>query len=436
MAPSTIILGQYFSKRRSLANCVAQTGASSGSLLFPILLRALLDNFGLFGTLLFVGAINLHVLVSGSLMRPTSFYRKPIVDNFANSKSDFTRVNGAVLTNGKRLNLHSNGNIVHENGDASVLRLTEYQNGGTEIKTGGNENCLNQNEPENPFLEAKRKETLDSNITVNGVHKDIQEPLLYHSPVVARAILNHKPRQRYISELSHSSKLETLEAAISNTSIGRRSNLGLYASTELSISSVLDLRLSDGYSQSAKPEKHSNETKTTSICCLGKNLCSKLTGFLDCRVLRRLPFWLFMPSACLLCNSCSMMLVYLPPHAQEEGLTDSEITTFMSVIGGVDIISLLLWGLIADCGTIKRYQIVTIAAVIFGIISLLISFFETFSSFLVLSVICGLIGRVYFSMYPVLLVDFLGLEYLRSALGLLIMIQTIFSACAIPLLGE
>ena len=396
-----------------------------------------MDNYGLFGTLLFVGAINLHLLVSGSLMRPTSFYRKPIVWKAVISESDFSQTKETVIANGKPSNFLIETNPVHQNGNTIGVRVSEYQNGGEKTKAYLNGIVLNHNETKNDFPQAAMTEKISSDSHVNGIHKDIQEPLLYHSPVVARAIFGSKPRQRHVSEVSHSaSKLETLEAAISNSSIGRRSNLGLYASTELSVSSVLDLRLPDSIPQNANSDNPSRGTNNNNLCCLGNKLCSKLSGFLDCRVLRRLPFWLFVPSACLLCNSCSMAMVYLPPHAQEVGLSDSEITTFMSVIGGVDIVSLLLWGLIADCGTIKRYQMVTLAAVIFGIIAHMISFFNSFSSFLVLSVICGLIGRVYFSLYPVLLVDFLGIEYLRSALGMLIMIQTIFSACAIPLLGE
>ena len=373
-------------------------------------------------------------------MRPTGFYRTLVLgtndENFKTQNRDFNRVQDRVSINGKPVNLNIKERTHLENGDARVLSIQDNQDRENKCKTRGKTTELLRVKPVNAIPEATKKDTIGSDVSVNGIYKDVQEPLLYYSPVVARAIRGRKTRQRHISDVSNSSKLETLEAAISNSSLGRKSNLGLYASTELSISSVLDLRVPDGVSQSVKSEKGTIQTKNSIVCCLGKTLSSTLSGFLDCRVLRRPPFWFFLPSACLLCNSCSMMLVFLPPHARDKGLTDSEITTFMSVIGGVDIISLLLWGLIADCGTIKRYQLVTIAAVIFGIIANLISFFEHFSSFLILSVICGLIGRVYFSMYPVLLVDFLGLEYLRSALGLLIMTQTIFSACAIPLLGE
>ncbi|XP_060578884.1 monocarboxylate transporter 12-like [Ruditapes philippinarum] len=71
-----VMLGQYFSKRRSLANGLSLSGASLGQFAIPPLLQYLLDTFSLKGTLIIIGALYMNVMICGALFRPTSFYTK------------------------------------------------------------------------------------------------------------------------------------------------------------------------------------------------------------------------------------------------------------------------------------------------------------------------------------------------------------------------
>lgn len=69
-----VIVGQYFNKRRGLANGLSLSGASIGQFALPPLLQYLLDTYSLQGTLIIVGGIYLNVIMCGALFRPTSFY--------------------------------------------------------------------------------------------------------------------------------------------------------------------------------------------------------------------------------------------------------------------------------------------------------------------------------------------------------------------------
>ena len=466
LPPTIALVGQYFDKRRGLANCIAQSGGSAGSLVYPIMLRTLLDNYSLFGTLLFVGGICLNIAVSGSLFRPPSFYsRSRERTKPSNSTEEFSNKNVQRETC-RNKNVQRETCTTHNSQTDDGMSETLYKTSDEfYFHTKGNGRHEPDSFRENETIKISghidsrgltsqtAKETVQQNDdhnhsytikkTVNGhlrecdysksdntakefINSSVQEPLLYYSPTVARAILGSKPRERHISEISNSSRLGNFIAAVSNSS------LGLYASTELSVSSVLDITHQSG----KPPNKLDSDSASVTVCFIMKTICSKLSSLFDCSVVRRPPFLFFLPSACFLCSSCSMVLVYLPPHARDQGLTDLEITIIMSIIGGIDIVSLLLWGFIADCGLIKRYQLVTIAVILFGITAHLISLYVHFTSFVAFSIVTGLVGRVYFSMFPVLLVDFLGLEYLRSALGFQIMTQTTFNAVMIPLIGK
>ncbi|KAL3847658.1 hypothetical protein ACJMK2_018559 [Sinanodonta woodiana] len=69
-----IMLGNYFSKYRSIANGIGLSGASVGQFAVPPLLQFFLDTYGLKGTLLLLGAIYFHVVACGAVYRPLTFY--------------------------------------------------------------------------------------------------------------------------------------------------------------------------------------------------------------------------------------------------------------------------------------------------------------------------------------------------------------------------
>ena len=75
-APSIVILGQYFDKRRCLANGISFCGAGIGSFVLPPVIRYSADSYGLNAAFLILATVVLHICVAGMLFRPPSFYLK------------------------------------------------------------------------------------------------------------------------------------------------------------------------------------------------------------------------------------------------------------------------------------------------------------------------------------------------------------------------
>ena len=73
-APSIVIIGTYFEKRRALAYGIVFCSASVGSFIAPPAVRYILDSYGLEGTCLIMGGVAFHATVSGMLFRPPQFY--------------------------------------------------------------------------------------------------------------------------------------------------------------------------------------------------------------------------------------------------------------------------------------------------------------------------------------------------------------------------
>nr|XP_022339925.1 monocarboxylate transporter 12-like [Crassostrea virginica] len=72
--PALVELGRYFHKKRGIATSLGNMGVSCGSLVFPPVIRFLLDSYGLRGALIVIAGILLNLCVAGALMRPIAFY--------------------------------------------------------------------------------------------------------------------------------------------------------------------------------------------------------------------------------------------------------------------------------------------------------------------------------------------------------------------------
>ncbi|XP_032861318.1 monocarboxylate transporter 14 isoform X2 [Tyto alba] len=70
--PAVVMVGQYFQKRRALAQGLSTTGTGFGAFLMTALLKYLCIEFGWRNAMFIQGAISLNLCVCGALMRPLS----------------------------------------------------------------------------------------------------------------------------------------------------------------------------------------------------------------------------------------------------------------------------------------------------------------------------------------------------------------------------
>ena len=89
--PGMIMVSRYFRKRRSLAHGLMFTGTSIGTLVLPLLIRCVIDFYGLRGALLIFAGCVLHICIGGALLRPLSFYRSTPTSSNAGKKVDETK---------------------------------------------------------------------------------------------------------------------------------------------------------------------------------------------------------------------------------------------------------------------------------------------------------------------------------------------------------
>ena len=69
LGPSLVLVTQYFDKKRGIANGIASAGAGVGGLLFPFFVEYLFEVMTYEGVFIIMGAILLHLCISGYLHR-------------------------------------------------------------------------------------------------------------------------------------------------------------------------------------------------------------------------------------------------------------------------------------------------------------------------------------------------------------------------------
>lgn len=69
----------YFSKKRSFAMGFGMAGMGLGPVFMPLLISFFLGEYGVRGTMLIVGAISLHAMISVALLQPIKWHLKEII---------------------------------------------------------------------------------------------------------------------------------------------------------------------------------------------------------------------------------------------------------------------------------------------------------------------------------------------------------------------
>ena len=74
--PGMLMVSKYFVKRRGLANAITAASAAIGGVFFPLMVQAMLEEYGLPGTYLLLAGIHLHTIISATLYRPMDKQRE------------------------------------------------------------------------------------------------------------------------------------------------------------------------------------------------------------------------------------------------------------------------------------------------------------------------------------------------------------------------
>ncbi|KAI0221399.1 Monocarboxylate transporter 5 [Lamellibrachia satsuma] len=376
--PSLIIVSQYFEKRRSLANGFTMAGGSLGQLIIPLLLNYWLKKYALHGTLLLYAGLFMHGLIAGALMRPVGFY--------ARRKSKHSSQVAASYKDGvdKVQVGMDDAELLGTSGDTMRGAFSERQLNCTAKTT----------------QRARTYSEGDQGRLCSGV---IAPP----SGGSLRCMGDHltSTGSLYIAPYQPiPTDMIAAEMALRKMS---------YLDDDDRNNSLPPLPLTSWY-----------------------NLVAKLCGMYQWGLLRNPLFVIYVLAICFGNVGYVDTILFMPPLANDLGVDRDLAAMLMVTIGLSDLVSRLIGGWMADHIFIRRNFLAGLLMAIMGLICLLCVALPSVTSLFVLSVTIGTCGGLYATIYPVILIDYLGLAAFPKAFGMTVMFMGLTNVALPSLLGK
>ncbi|KAK3601309.1 hypothetical protein CHS0354_011906 [Potamilus streckersoni] len=384
--PTVVILSQYFKKRRGLANSISVSGTSMGGLVLAPVVTAMFEYYGYSGTFLIVSGIVLHCWVAAALFRPLEFYK---------IKSRITSEELTPLTNNFKPTVSD-----------SEPAMKGVKNPGEII--GRKVNDLQTNRSNSPMLQQQL-------VTA-------EETISQGSDIKHKAVFLRGKGDTTITEPSITGSISrVLESDVAPLS--RSENLNVSTWIENRLKEVID-------------DKATKNELNRNYCFSASAIVRSFQRIFDLELMKNPLFWTLLFQAALTCSGLAFMSVFLAPRAREIGLDETQIGLLYSIMNIIDLLCLIIIGFISDLKFIRRSTLIAIASLVDGILANCISLFTTFPSFTICVCIHGVVGGMYFALFAVNLVDYLGMEKLGSCLGFTNLIHGVSIAVLFTTLGK
>ncbi|KAL4220299.1 hypothetical protein ACF0H5_020707 [Mactra antiquata] len=364
-------VSSFFVKRRGFANNAMNIGCNLGGIALAPLFTKCFEYYGYTGALILITGLNLQILVMTCLMRPLSFYR------------------------GKKTKAEKSKDSIVDAEEEQKLLDKDYSTDDT----------LLAKEMHSGVYDTKTKYSKESSVSSN------------------------LQRQIFLSE---GSLMRTDK--YTRQKLKPHSNAVRFASTDLLHSSSLDLTL---FKQSGDEENKRQKSElvdgTPNTCYLASR--RMLAKLIDTKLLSNPVFQYYLVVNALLCAGASMTFSYLPTHAIELGISADMAAMLISIPNILGIPSKFIFGFLSDKGWCHRSTLIAITCFILGMVAQCVHFMTSFGTLLIYALMGELLQGAYFTLHVVVIIDILGMENLKGALGFISLVQGITSGVCMPIAG-
>ncbi|CAN8024512.1 unnamed protein product, partial [Ixodes persulcatus] len=368
-----LLLTQCFEKHRAIACGVAYSGSTIGSFFWPALLEYLIHQYGLRGSLLIYGAIILHGVLGAILLRPFAKVPQAEADapkcaqerdrDVLEPLQKCQSVDFQPMHNGSS-NLPPQFTGRRISSHASLASATEETDNLSTCAISVSNMCMVLSDGDRRFS------------------RDEQT-----GPVL----------KKKCTSLSSCDKLRGSSGFLHS----RRSS----AETAVHEGSVV--------AQAQEKEVPENDNGAVSWCSTVIRVVQR-----DLQLLRNQYFIFVTISAVGFFFVFSTFIIIIPDYATDQGLTPSDGVFLLSVYGISDLLSKPIPGLLAYNNLLSNKGIFISGGFITGLIMLVMPFMHSYWSFVVMTLLFGLMTGGLIFMSPVLLTEFLGPQLAVMAFGL------------------
>lgn len=398
---SLFVVNMYFDRHRGLATGAHYSGAAVCRLIFPLIIQSLLDEYGYRGTILIWGAILAHILAAASLFQPPEWH---LVHIPGPNCSD--GLNGVEVTNSDNDSHDFNENSVNE-----------------DMVTHINNVCA-----KNDLVVTSSTTTTtctDSKKITNGVSKGTRTPI--------NDVYVQRNKSDLISQRVNRQTSEEEQTFLGESKTRYSGCRTMSASSIAHLESCLDIPGIDSESEGSSKSSSGEEQNKKSGCFGG--LGQRLTKQLDYSILKEFRFYVVACSG--ICNSFATVnaFVFIPPLGKDKGLSSPQAAWLLSSVGIGEIFGRFILPWLQDLGIIKAKYAYMAGALVSAIITVALTFPETYTVMIVLCICLGISAGSMTGLNAVLNVEAVGAHRLASSLSFAQVGQGLLILPSGPILG-
>ena len=384
-----VVVGQYFEKKRGLANGLSLAGSGIGSIAVPPIMVYTLNTYGLQGTLLIMGGMALNICVSGMLFRPPAFYTRRYVLTMERRRrteqpsDDRTKDKIVDIATGRCASPIAMEDICED-----VINMQGCPPGAQ--LSHRNSSQRNGNECEASDDGNRRKEELQthrvvmSNLSGEGCHT-VKESKTTN-------------RDDTTTEQLRCNAIIMNPQATNDTQILTVSDIDTHSTNGASLTADL----------------------TGKSCPSGDQTCKKPQTF-SFRILVNPVLLIYCASIAIASSVYIDMFIMATPHAEQLGFTHTKSALLVSIMGGADVISRVAFGFFADFKIVKTQHLFHGSLALSTVVLFILPSLKTYPAVASALVLFAIAGGGYISLYATILAEALGIERLPTTLGIAMM---------------
>lgn len=476
---SLVMVAFYFEDRRSLATGLSVCGSGIGTFVFAPMTEQLIDVYGWRGTMIIWSGIMLNLVVCGALLRPLEFTPK---ERRARALQKFEKMSRTISftsfsNNGKNLSRHeSHSDGLDEDGEAiddslehchSQIQIPTFLKGkdipitvlkeARYSKTGLMEYIQSHFKDE----DIEEREVIDAVSTFTEQRSNSIVILQQNGDSAVKLVNGHQNGESKptVSCLKKSGKTETGRNSIAGPSkqlnkpkktVRMSSYLPLYRKglffrrnpnrlqspgADVRSTSCPELSRRRWDSDSSDSSDDDSWDCLWRYLHLSKHMKRIIRMLIDPSILRHPLYVMFAVSNFILYFWYDVPYIFMSDRAIGLGIEESEASFLISSLGIVNTFGQIFYGVIGD-RDVNLDLLYGISLMLCGISVMVVPFFSQFVPLAFLSGLFGLFISVNYSLCTVMLVEYLGLDKLANAYGLMMLVQGVANLVGPPVAGK
>ncbi|XP_014769455.1 monocarboxylate transporter 12 [Octopus bimaculoides] len=442
---SIVSVSFYFEKKRALATGLSVCGSGIGTSVFAPLLEYLIDLYGWRGTMLVLGGIVSNVIVCGALLRPLKYnskknHDKTAMDNLSKISKRNTLLNSTLdegfSSRSYDAQLTYDSDMANLTVSNSVVQLPTYiqlkraslshevfhklrnsTNHGGDVRVVLGEPNVKQT--------TSFPDSFSTNKIVNGPY--------YMSDVLPEK--NKDVWQQKTSATKQKPSACSQQNIVHRKDIFYRGNL-LKLSLEQKSSSCPEIsHLVGTVNDQDNTSDFLDWCEILKSQNISKHMKKLLRTMVNRSILTHPVFILFVISNFIFFFWSDIPYIYIVDQSVKKGIPQQKATYLISVFGLVSTVGQVVFGFAGDRVQSQLTFLYAVSTMLSGVSIIFMPLCLTYGSLSAVSALFGFFSSANNSLCTILLVEYLGLDNLTTAYGLMLLYQGIANLLGPPVAG-